>query len=260
MQSLIRASTTPSFSCPKPPPHHTHPPPLLLLPPPPLPPPPPVPNPHHITPTHPLLLPPPPFTDLAVSSGDIPKKGSRYLQYLEEFRRLRRGRAVAAAAANGAAGLPSLGKYGGRPTPRRGARALAPPDGLEADFFRAPCTIRMVAGHSGFVEHDPLITRRPVSAEDLRWRPSVRQFAHAFGSSMLGAGAVVVAEAPARRAVRRRGAEAPEEEIERTKRRVHIDSERKRSEGTSTAQRSAAHCTAALRSCRCSRSDARAAS
>jgi hypothetical protein len=104
----------------------------------------------------------------------------------------RRLRLSAPGPAKDGAGLICGSGLHGRATPLKG-KGMPPPDNKEADFNAGG--IRMVPGvWCHHADTDVLNARRPITAADLAFRPSVRYFASAFASSMKGAAAVVVQE------------------------------------------------------------------
>ncbi|KAI8473260.1 MAG: hypothetical protein J3K34DRAFT_411440 [Monoraphidium minutum] len=118
----------------------------------------------------------------------------------------------------GAAGALSASHPDAHAPPRRG-KGLPPPDARDAPPPGGG-GIKMVPGHSG-APTDVLHVRRPrLSAAGLVFKPVVRCFAHAFASKMQGVAAIVTGELRARRTVRLPGAEAPEEGVGHTGRRV----------------------------------------
>ncbi|KIZ06666.1 hypothetical protein MNEG_1280 [Monoraphidium neglectum] len=133
----------------------------------------------------------------------------------------RRLKSAPAPAADGA-GLGPGARYSGRKTPLRGKGT---PPAAAAETPAAPAGgIKMVGGHSA-KPTDVLHTSRPASAgEGPAFRPNLRYFEAAFASSMTGTSAAVSEEASAKRAVRRHGAEAPDEAVSITQRRVLADS------------------------------------
>ncbi|KAI8477435.1 MAG: hypothetical protein J3K34DRAFT_398240 [Monoraphidium minutum] len=157
--------------------------------------------------------------DMAASDNER-RPTNRYIEYLHmaHSRRLLRG---PAAPAKDGAGLLAGARHHGRAVPIKG-KGLPPIDGKQQPDMIT--SIRLVPGPwNHMAETDIFHTRRPVTPGDLSFRTSVRTFTGSFESSMKGAAAIVVDEEPARRPLRRHGAEAPEDGISYTKRRVQVD-------------------------------------